>query len=497
MSDGFASAQISDGTALADPAGRFWFICEGAKFEVPDRKTVEWLLPATQVRPVEQRVIDAIGNVPADGALLREEPAPIYVIYGGAKFHIPDPWTLQRVYDSARVWNLWPGALDHLPVIPKDGTRLREEDDARVYEIVGGRRRIVVDGEGAAGKLWRNALVRFGAALPDAGRVPSTTKAQINPAESSWDVFISHASQDKDAIVRPLAAELRGRGLRVWYDEYELKIGDSLRARIEQGLASSRRGIVIISPNFFKKHWTQEELNGLTALEAASGHHRLLPVWHNVSHADVARHAPMLADRLAGTTSQPIAELAVQLIEALDADRAIEDRLPIVALSVELAQVTKTTVFLRVRNVASVHAVRVTFEPRQAEGPGVPLTAASPEAILAGESRVIQLERFPPEGRDASALYDLLYTDPAERVLKRQRLRFFLAHDVIAAREYAHLVMERDGTEETFASEALHPWPADARHPVEAWLFRQEWLLTRSTRYVQALRALHERSADP
>src|SRR4051812_34119276 len=113
--------------------------------------------------------------------------------------------------------------------------------------------------------------------------------------DSAWDLFISHASEDKADVVRPLAAELQGRGLRVWYDEYELRIGDSLRARIEDGLARSVRGIVVISPAFFAKHWTREELNGLSALEAATGEHRLLPIWHNVSHAEVATRAPMLA----------------------------------------------------------------------------------------------------------------------------------------------------------------------------------------------------------
>ncbi|MCA1679868.1 MAG: toll/interleukin-1 receptor domain-containing protein [Actinobacteria bacterium] len=127
----------------------------------------------------------------------------------------------------------------------------------------------------------------------------------------------------QDAVVRPLAAELRGRGLRVWYDEFELKIGDSLRGRIEDGLARSARGVVVISPSFFAKHWTLEELAGLSAREAASGGRRLLPIWHDVSRADVAARAPMLADRFAASTTTPIPDLAVQIIEALRADGSI------------------------------------------------------------------------------------------------------------------------------------------------------------------------------
>ena len=82
-----------------------------------------------------------------------------------------------------------------------------------------------------------------------------------------WDAFISHASEDKDDFVRPLADGLKKRGLSVWFDEFELKVGDSLRESIDRGLERSRFGIVVISPHFFKKQWPQNELNGLTTRE--------------------------------------------------------------------------------------------------------------------------------------------------------------------------------------------------------------------------------------
>ena len=70
-----------------------------------------------------------------------------------------------------------------------------------------------------------------------------------------YDAFICHASKDKDDFVHPLAEKLKARGLKVWYDEYSLKIGDSLRQSIDKGLANSRYGIAILSPTFFKKNW--------------------------------------------------------------------------------------------------------------------------------------------------------------------------------------------------------------------------------------------------
>ena len=59
-------------------------------------------------------------------------------------------------------------------------------------------------------------------------------------ANKEYDVFISHASEDKDSVVRPLALALKEKGVNVWYDEFELKIGDSLRRKIDQGLSKSR-----------------------------------------------------------------------------------------------------------------------------------------------------------------------------------------------------------------------------------------------------------------
>jgi TIR domain len=77
--------------------------------------------------------------------------------------------------------------------------------------------------------------------------------------------------------VRPLAERLRSSGLRVWYDEFTLTVGDRLRQSIDHGLAISRFGIVVISPNFLNKNWPQNELDGLVARET-NGVKVILPV---------------------------------------------------------------------------------------------------------------------------------------------------------------------------------------------------------------------------
>lgn len=117
-----------------------------------------------------------------------------------------------------------------------------------------------------------------------------------------YDFFISHASEDKDEIVRDLAEALKENGFEVWYDEFELKVGDSLRKKIDNGLTKSRFGIVIISPSFVKKNWTEYELNGMVAREM-NGHKVILPIWHKITKDEVLKFSPTLADKMALNTS--------------------------------------------------------------------------------------------------------------------------------------------------------------------------------------------------
>lgn len=132
-----------------------------------------------------------------------------------------------------------------------------------------------------------------------------------------YDVFISHASEDKNEIVRPLAESLRGGGLEVWYDEFELRIGDSLRRKIDLGLAQSRFGIVVLSSAFMGKGWTNYELDGLVT-RAVSGEQILLPIWHNITKQQLIDYSPSLADKVArSTATHTIDEIADEIIDLI------------------------------------------------------------------------------------------------------------------------------------------------------------------------------------
>lgn len=141
-------------------------------------------------------------------------------------------------------------------------------------------------------------------------QIPHVAKTE---EQMQHDLFISHASEDKDEFVRPLAEALTALGLRVWYDEFQLRVGDSLRRSIDRGLANSRYGVVVLSSSFFAKNWPQYELDGMVTREM-NGVKVVLPIWHKVTKNEVMEYSPSLADKVALNSSLlSIEEIAKQL----------------------------------------------------------------------------------------------------------------------------------------------------------------------------------------
>jgi hypothetical protein len=146
------------------------------------------------------------------------------------------------------------------------------------------------------------------------GIVNNSSKIQSNV---EYDLFISHASEDKEEFVRPLAETLENIGVKVWYDEFTLKVGDSLRKSIDQGLVKSKFGTVILSSAFCSKNWTQYELDSMVAREM-NGHKMILPIWHKITKDEVINFSPALADKIALNTSlSSIEEIAGKLAEVI------------------------------------------------------------------------------------------------------------------------------------------------------------------------------------
>jgi TIR domain len=126
--------------------------------------------------------------------------------------------------------------------------------------------------------------------------------------------FISHDSRDKDSLVRELASEMSKLMCPVWYDEFSLSVGDSLRASIERGLKETRKCVVILSPNFLSNEgWGKAEFDSIFTREIVEKNNVILPVWHNVQLQDVYQYSPRLADKVGLNSSLGVKELARRL----------------------------------------------------------------------------------------------------------------------------------------------------------------------------------------
>jgi hypothetical protein len=132
-----------------------------------------------------------------------------------------------------------------------------------------------------------------------------------------YDAFICHAFEDKETLVRPLAEALRLENVAVWYDEFTLKLGDSIRRALDKGLRQSRFGIVVLSKAFFEKKWPQYELDGLAEREIKGEDKVVLPIWHGVTHGDVMEYSPSLADRKAVSSSEGISKVLDEILDVV------------------------------------------------------------------------------------------------------------------------------------------------------------------------------------
>lgn len=239
--------------------GDKFVVFNNAHHWIPDSETRELLgYPIDQFVPVGQKEfeeyrsgknINSVRNV----KLIRNNRNPnnVYALFDFPVFekrHIPNPETLS-----------YAGRNLNEPVV-------LDENDFNVIPL----------GEPLSSKN-----------IPHKSEIESTT----------YNVFIAHATEDNE-YVRKVAQSLQDRGIAVWYDEFVLKIGDSLRRKIEEGLSKSRYGVVVLSPNFFNKEWPQKELDGLFQKERG-GTKVILPVLLNMTHADLSEKSPLLADKVA------------------------------------------------------------------------------------------------------------------------------------------------------------------------------------------------------
>lgn len=137
------------------------------------------------------------------------------------------------------------------------------------------------------------------------------------------DVFISHASADKNDVARPLKVLLESLGCSVWLDETALEIGDSLRVKIDQGLKNSRFGVLVLSPAFIERNWPQYELDALLNREMSGTEKVILPIRHNLKTADINKYSGALGMRLSRNTADGLEGIAKEIADLVKREKTI------------------------------------------------------------------------------------------------------------------------------------------------------------------------------
>jgi len=152
------------------------------------------------------------------------------------------------------------------------------------------------------GRVDEIEFLKFQASLKPQGLFLHFRDTNFSTERSKLEIplaFISHDSRDKELIATPIANELQRRILPIWYDEYSLKLGDSLRETIEKGLKECKKCILILSPNFLSNSgWTKAEFNTIFTREIIETKNLVLPIWAGVSKKEIYEYSPILVDRV-------------------------------------------------------------------------------------------------------------------------------------------------------------------------------------------------------
>jgi hypothetical protein len=127
--------------------------------------------------------------------------------------------------------------------------------------------------------------------------------ARDRSARHVYDVFLAYSREDSSELARQLTTALRELHVNVWLDQDQIRIGDNLFEKIDEGMDRSRYGLVILSPHFFDSTWSNRELEALVKRESG-GSPSILPVWNGISEGELLEHAPALASKAGLSASE-------------------------------------------------------------------------------------------------------------------------------------------------------------------------------------------------
>lgn len=142
-----------------------------------------------------------------------------------------------------------------------------------------------------------------------------------------YDVFLSHANNDKIEFVEDLKKSFDKLGIRVFYDRDTLKWGDNWKKKIIEGLENCDFGVIVISNSFFGREWTEKELKALMSRQNKSGLKIILPILYNTTLKDLTAHYKKLADIQFLDASQcDIKDITIQLASVLLSEKSRTDK---------------------------------------------------------------------------------------------------------------------------------------------------------------------------
>ncbi|MCA8950616.1 MAG: toll/interleukin-1 receptor domain-containing protein [Planctomycetes bacterium] len=154
------------------------------------------------------------------------------------------------------------------------------------------------------GVFWRSMVApeHFASRVVQASTVERVPRdATRHSGQTLKDVFVSYASEDRDAIVRPLCDALENAGISVWFDERSAVPGATVNETVSDGLLLSRFAVVVVTPNLLSRSrtaWVHREIDAIAERETRLARNMLIPLREGVSDHDVGS-LPMLASRSA------------------------------------------------------------------------------------------------------------------------------------------------------------------------------------------------------
>lgn len=137
--------------------------------------------------------------------------------------------------------------------------------------------------------------------------------------ENNYAVFVSHSSEDKVAYVDKLVEEIKNLGIEVFYDTDVISWGDNLKEKIDEGLKTCQLAVIVISPSYFGREWTEYEIRALLERQDVERNKLILPILYNTSKEELVKHYPALKNiSFKYAKSQTIVKIAQDLKNELD-----------------------------------------------------------------------------------------------------------------------------------------------------------------------------------